>query len=96
MYIKWNNFVSEKFEITNGVRQGSLISPLLFTVYMEALSDALNVCNVGIYVGFQQLNHLLYADDLVLLSPSLIGLRTLLQACETFAIKHDIICNSKK
>ena len=96
MYIKWNNFVSEKFEITNGVRQGSLISPLLFTVYMEALSDALNVCNVGIYVGFQQLNHLLYADDLVLLSPSLFGLRTLLQACETFAFKHDIIFNSKK
>ena len=38
----------------------------------------------------------MYADDLVLLSPSAIGLRELLCACEEFSISHDGVYNSKK
>ena len=38
----------------------------------------------------------MYADDLVLLSPSAAGLRELLCACEEFRISHDVVFNSKK
>ena len=38
----------------------------------------------------------MYADDLVLLSPSATGLRELLCACEEFSISHDVLCNSNK
>ena len=38
----------------------------------------------------------MYADDLVLLSPSATGLRELLCACEEFSISHDVVYNSKK
>ena len=43
----------------------------------------------------EMVNHLMYADDLVLLSPSATGLRELLCACEEFSISHDVY-NSKK
>ena len=38
----------------------------------------------------------MYADDLVLLSPSATGLRELPCACEEFSISHDVVYNSKK
>ena len=44
------------------------------------------------------INHLMYADDLVLLSPSATGLRELLRrpTCEKYSKEHAIIYNSKK
>ena len=42
------------------------------------------------------INHLMYADDLVLLSPSATGLRELLRTCEKHSKEHAIIYNSKK
>ena len=41
------------------------------------------------------INQLMYADDLVLLSPSTTGLRELLCACEKYSKEHAIIYNSK-
>ncbi len=39
MQIKWGNCVSDSFRVSNGVRQGSLLSPALFNVYMNELSE---------------------------------------------------------
>ena len=35
--VKWNNLHSNSFKVTNGVRQGGILSPRLFTVYVDAL-----------------------------------------------------------
>jgi hypothetical protein len=37
--VKWDGILSEPFNVTNGVRQGSILSPQLFNVYMDELSD---------------------------------------------------------
>ena len=42
------------------------------------------------------INHLMYADDLVVFSPSSVGLRELLSVCETYGLNHDIKFNHKK
>ena len=42
------------------------------------------------------INHIMYADDLVLISPSSAGLCQLLRECEKFGISHDVIYNAKK
>ena len=42
------------------------------------------------------INHLIYADDLVVFSPSSVGLRELLSVCETDVLNHDIKFNYKK
>ena len=41
-------------------------------------------------------NHLMYADDLVLLSPSAAGLSILLSICSTYGIEYDVMYNSTK
>ena len=47
MYIKWGSTFSGKFHVTNGVRQGGVLSPLLFNVYVSELSDCLNKSGIG-------------------------------------------------
>ncbi len=51
---------------------------MFFNIYVDGLSTALNKCNVGCYSNAIVLNHLYYADDLHLLSPSVHGLNKLL------------------
>ena len=94
--VKWGQNYSDKFKITNGVRQGSVISPLLYNVYIDQLSDRLNALNVGCAVGEDILNHACYADDLLLLSPSSSGMRKLLETCSGYGQTHDIKFNAAK
>jgi hypothetical protein len=69
--------------MTNGTRQGSILSPYLFSVYIRCVSDAARKSLNGGYVGSMPCNILLYADDIVLLSPTWHGQQTLLNLCST-------------
>ena len=91
MCIRWG-----EFKVTNGVRQGGILSPYLFIVYVDELSEELKKCNVGCNLNGHLINHIMYADDLVLISPSSAGLSQLLRECEKFWTRHDVKCNAKK
>ena len=66
---------SSSFTVTNGVRQGGILSPYLFNVYVNDLRVKFNSCHVGCYYSGGCINHLLmYADDLVIMSLSVAGL----------------------
>ena len=94
MYVRWNNVISSGFGVTNGVRQGGILSPYIFCVYMDDLSNKQNDIKVGCTIGATLINHLMYADDLVLPSPSAKGLSLLLSVCSAYGIEHDIKYNS--
>ena len=94
--VKWGNSLSCSFTVSNGVRQGGVLSPYFFNVYMDNLSSLLNMCNAGCVINGTSFNHLMYADDTVLIAPSASGLQKLLQICETYAVECDIIFNVKK
>ena len=47
LFVKWHNLHSNSFKVTNGVRQGGILSPRLFAVYVYALSKSLKQSNVG-------------------------------------------------
>ena len=94
--IKWGKVLSECFKVTNGVRQGSLLSPKLFAVYVNDLSDILIQSKIGCFIEDTCFNHLYYADDLCLLAPSAIALQRLLNVCSVYGIEHDIKYNSAK
>ena len=96
MCVKWGASFSEYFTVSNGVRQGGILSPYLFNVYTDDLSKVLNACHVGFSLNGLRYNHLLYADDLVIFSPSSRGLRLLLSVCEQYGLEHDIKYNAKK
>ena len=35
LYVRWNNQLSNAFHVTNGIKQGGIISPPLLNVYMD-------------------------------------------------------------
>jgi hypothetical protein len=94
--VKWGTVTSSVFLTKNGVRQGGILSPRLFALYMDDLSRVLQTLNAGCYVGSMCVNHLFYADDICLLAPSALGLQLLLNACESYGISHDILYNPSK
>ena len=49
--IRWGSSLSAPFQVTNGVRQGGILSPVFFNVYMDDLSKKLKECKTGCMVG---------------------------------------------
>ena len=41
-HVQWGNYIADGFAVSNGVRQGDILSPFLFSFYMDALCHALN------------------------------------------------------
>ena len=68
MTVRWGHCIFNSFNETNGVRQGGFLSLQLFNVYIEGLSDILNKSTIGGSLGGKRINHLLYADDLCVVS----------------------------
>jgi len=83
--ICWVGILSDYFLATNGVKQGGVLSPVLFCVYIDGLLTVLASANVGRYVGRNYVGALAYSDDLVLTAPSASALRKMLTICDNFA-----------
>ncbi|CAF4751217.1 unnamed protein product [Pieris macdunnoughi] len=74
--IRVNSKHSSYIEIQRGVRQGCILSPLLFNLYADAIfSEALDNCHHGIAINGKLLNNLRCADDTILIAESLEGLQ---------------------
>ena len=84
------------FFVGNGVKQGGIISPILFDIYMDDLSMHLNSSGLGGYLGTAFINHLCYAYDLCLISLSSSGMQQLLHICNTYAAEHQLLYNGSK
>ena len=76
------------------MKQGGVLSPILFCIYMDNLLLSLKNNGVGCHVGSEFCGAFGYADDIILLSPS--GLQTMLNCCSQFASKYDVIFNPSK
>ena len=94
--IKWGTAVSQYFRISNGVRQGGILSPKLFALYMNGLSSALSHCKAGCYINEQCMNHIMYADDVCVMAPTAIALQKLLDVCFEYSIANDLLFNPVK
>ena len=77
--VRWGNSLSMTFRCANGIRQGGQLSLLLYNIYTDDLNHHLQATGVGCYVGGAWVNSLSYADDMVLLAPTVTALLTLLE-----------------
>ena len=60
------------------------------------LGSLLQETGVGCHIGYHFSGALAYADDIILLFPSLSGMAILVKECEKYAAEYDIIFDSKK
>ena len=93
--VKWENTLSDSFTVTNGVKQGGVISPILFCVYMDGLISELESSQVGCWMGAVFAGTFVYADDIKLLAPSIRALNLMLKICKKYAEQYDVLFNDK-
>lgn len=94
--VLWNGIYSNCFSVSNGVKQGGIISPILFCIYFDVLLLALRESGVGCHIGQWFVGALAYADDIVLLTPSARAMRKMLSICDEFAINYSMKFNANK
>ena len=102
-HVKWGGEKSASFPISNGVKQGGVISPLLFSLYVDELFLLLKKSGLGCYVGSTYAG----TDDIALIAPanqtnialiapSLSSLKQIMKICENFAKSHNIVLIRQK
>jgi len=96
MHCSWLGKTSHYFTATNGVRQGAILSSYCFNIYIDNLLCMLEESGIGCWVGHKYLGALAYADDIILLCPSLVGLQKMLFICEQFAMQYGLTFNTSK
>lgn len=85
--------VSEHFYTYTGVRQGCLLSPLLFTLYLNDLHDGLEG---GVLIDELNIRVLLYADDIVILAEDREVLQKMIKNLENYCIQWNMVVNLAK
>jgi Reverse transcriptase (RNA-dependent DNA polymerase) len=94
--VAWSGTRSSSFRVVNGVRQGAILSPVLFCVYFDALLNELNATGIGCHIGLFFVGAHAYAVGLVLLAPSANAKSHMLQICDAFAAHYSVIFNAQK
>ena len=78
------------------MRQGGVLSPQLFSIYMDDLSVCLTQCKARCDLNETVTNHVMYADDICLMASSAIALQKMLNLCFECSQSNDIISNPIK
>ena len=90
-WVRWGDTRSERFSIINGTRQGSMISPALWSIYLDLLIKELRDLGVGCHVGGLYMGVVVYADDVLLMAPTRGAMQAMLDKCEQYASDHNIL-----
>jgi len=87
---------SDLFPLRSGTRQGGVLSPVLFAVFIDDVLRKLEDLNCGCFVNNLCLNSFMYADDLILLSISVCDMLRMLNVCREELMWLDMRLNISK
>ena len=76
--ILWKGLPSRFIPIQQGVRQGAVLFPLLYSIYVDALLDELLDSGLGVHIGKTYIGAPMFADDLALLAADSTTLQSML------------------
>jgi len=82
--------------LTAGVRQGGILSPFLFIVYVDDLLNAFESSKLGCRIKGFYVGVFMYADDIILLSPSVTVLQQMINLCFCELSNVDLCINFRK
>jgi hypothetical protein len=94
--VSWSDYTSSTFKVSNGVKQGGVLSPILFAVYIDELLNYLKESKVGCHIGLLFLGALSYADDIILLAPTRKALYKMLSVANEFSDEYNVMFNPDK
>ncbi len=88
--VRWNGEESQFFNLGNGVKQGAILSAILYCVYTNGIFEEQRKSNMGCFIGRNYVGVLGYADDLYLMAPTIDALQGMLTICEKYAYEHNL------
>ena len=94
--VKFNGEVSDIYSIYRGTRQGGILSPIIFNIFLNDLLIELKSAQHGVRLGNMLFNSVAYADDVSLISATATGLQVLLDICGKYADKWRMRFNVTK
>jgi len=93
--VRWGSYDSHFINLAAGVRQGGVLSPYFFAIFVDDIVSKVVESSVGCYIR-NILFYFLCADNIILLSPSVCGLQRLLRVCEMAINEIDMKTNASK
>jgi len=94
--VRWGSCFSIFVRIRAGVRQGGVLSPVLFSVYIDDVITAIINSRYGCYIHGFCVSVFVYADDIILLASSIVDLQRLVNICVDELDQIDMVLNSNK
>ena len=83
--VTWNNTISTSFPIYQGVRQGAILSPLLYSIFVDKLLNLFTTSGLGVTIDTIHCGAIMYMDDLTLVADSPEELQAMLNIMCTYA-----------
>ena len=94
--VKFGDIETDFFDIDEGVKQGCVLSPVLFCIYINELSKMLQAQDVGVHIFNTKISSLFWADDVVLIADNERDLQRMLSIAGDFAKKWKLDFNYEK
>jgi exonuclease III len=94
--VRMNGHCTDMIDIRSGVKQGGIMSPQLYNVYVDELMSRLLRAKLGCMIGDFVYSAVFYADDIVLLSSSRRKMQRMIDICYEYGLQYGITFNAKK
>ena len=92
--VKVNGHISEEFQVHTGLRQGCVLSPLLFSLHINSAVKRLKEEQYGVQCGDAIVPGMLFADDICLVASDVSGIKSsldvLAKLCEVWRVKDNV------